>query len=51
MRGTLYDGTTRLYRTDGTPLAMYSMVGLAEYAVVPATAILAADEPAPTGHP
>jgi S-(hydroxymethyl)glutathione dehydrogenase/alcohol dehydrogenase len=37
LRGTLYDGTTRLRRSDGTPLAMYSMAGLAEYAVVPAT--------------
>jgi S-(hydroxymethyl)glutathione dehydrogenase/alcohol dehydrogenase len=37
LRGTLYDGTTRLRRTDGTPLAMYSMAGLAEYSVVPAT--------------
>lgn len=39
LRGTLYDGETRLYREDGTPLAMYSMGGLAEYAVVPATAV------------
>ncbi len=39
LRGTLYDGTTRLHRTDGTPLAMYSMAGLAEYAVAPATAV------------
>src|SRR5262249_36340981 len=37
LKGTLYDGTTRLQRRDGTPLAMYSMAGLAEYAVVPAT--------------
>jgi S-(hydroxymethyl)glutathione dehydrogenase/alcohol dehydrogenase len=37
LRGTLYDGTSRLRRKDGTPLAMYSMAGLAEYAVVPAT--------------
>jgi len=37
LRGTLYDGTTRLKRRDGTPIAMYSMAGLAEYAVVPAT--------------
>lgn len=36
LRGTLYDGTSRLQRRDGTPLAMYSMGGLAEYAVVPA---------------
>jgi succinate semialdehyde reductase (NADPH) len=39
VRGTLYDGTTRLHRIDGTPLAMYSMAGLAEYAVAPATAV------------
>ncbi len=37
LKGTLYDGTTRLRRKDGTPLAMYSMAGLADYAVVPAT--------------
>ncbi len=37
LRGTLYDGTTRLRRGDGSPLAMYSMAGLAEFAVVPAT--------------
>jgi S-(hydroxymethyl)glutathione dehydrogenase/alcohol dehydrogenase len=35
LKGTLYDGTTRLQREDGTPVAMYSMAGLAEYAVVP----------------
>src|SRR5688500_12488630 len=39
LRGTLYDGETRLFRTDGSPLAMYSMGGLAEYAVLPATAV------------
>lgn len=37
LKGTLYDGTSRLRRHDGTPLAMYSMAGLAEYSVVPAT--------------
>src|SRR5688572_9043589 len=37
LKGTLYDGTTRLHRMDGTPIAMYSMAGLAEYSVVPAT--------------
>jgi len=37
LKGTLYDGETRLARTDGTPLWMYSMGGLADYAVVPAT--------------
>jgi S-(hydroxymethyl)glutathione dehydrogenase/alcohol dehydrogenase len=37
LRGTLYDGTTRLRRTDGSPVWMYSMGGLAEYCVVPQT--------------
>jgi succinate semialdehyde reductase (NADPH) len=37
LKGTLYDGTSRLRRKDGSTLAMYSMAGLAEYAVVPAT--------------
>jgi succinate semialdehyde reductase (NADPH) len=39
LKGVLYDGETRLHRSDGAPLAMYSMGGLAEYAVVPATAV------------
>jgi S-(hydroxymethyl)glutathione dehydrogenase/alcohol dehydrogenase len=47
LRGTLYDGTSRLYRSDGTALAMYSMGGLAEYAVVPASDVF----PAPAGVP
>jgi succinate semialdehyde reductase (NADPH) len=47
LRGQLYDGTTRLARADGTPLAMYSMGGLAEYAVVPATDVF----PLPDGLP
>jgi len=37
LRGTLYDGRTRLQRLDGSPVAMYSMGGLAERCVVPAT--------------
>jgi S-(hydroxymethyl)glutathione dehydrogenase/alcohol dehydrogenase len=37
LKGTLYDGTSRLRRQDGSPLAMYSMAGLADYSVVPAT--------------
>jgi S-(hydroxymethyl)glutathione dehydrogenase/alcohol dehydrogenase len=37
LRGTLYDGTTRLRRTDGRTLAMYSQAGMAEYSVIPAT--------------
>ena len=38
LKGVLYDGTTRLYSLDGEPIQMYSMGGLAEYSVVPATA-------------
>lgn len=38
LKGVLFDGETRLFRNDGSPLAMYSMAGLAEYAVVPAHA-------------
>jgi succinate semialdehyde reductase (NADPH) len=37
LKGTLYDGESRLRRSDGTTLAMYSMGGLAEFAVVPVT--------------
>ncbi|MDO5747864.1 MAG: zinc-binding dehydrogenase [Actinomycetaceae bacterium] len=39
LKGLLYDGETRLATTDGEPIAMYSMGGLAEYAVIPATAV------------
>ncbi|CAK8985573.1 unnamed protein product [Durusdinium trenchii] len=39
LKGQLYDGSTRLYSTDGQPIAMYSFAGLAEYAVVPQTAV------------
>lgn len=39
LKGTLYDGESRLTRADGSFLAMYSMAGLAEYAVVPVTAL------------
>ncbi|WP_420541858.1 zinc-binding dehydrogenase [Rubrobacter calidifluminis] len=47
LRGVLYDGESRLRRADGSPLAMYSMGGLAEYAVVPATDVF----PLPEGLP
>src|SRR4051812_45422632 len=30
LKGVLYDGETRLFRDNGSPLAMYSMSGLAE---------------------
>lgn len=39
LRGNLFDGTSRLARADGSRLSMYSMAGLAEYAVAPATAL------------
>jgi len=38
-KGTLYDGESRLTMPDGSFLAMYSMGGLAEYAVVPLSAL------------
>ena len=38
-KGVLYDGETRLHRANGDALAMYSMSGLAEYSVAPATAV------------
>lgn len=41
LSGHLFDGTSRLHGQDGTPLAMYSMAGLAEYAVLPRTALAA----------
>lgn len=47
LKGTLYDGTSRLRRSDGSTLWMYSMAGLAEYAVVPATDVF----PLPAGLP
>ena len=47
LKGTLYDGETRLRRSDGSPLWMYSMAGLADYAVVPATDVF----PLPAGAP
>ncbi|CAI5521672.1 unnamed protein product [Closterium sp. Naga37s-1] len=41
LHGTLYDGHTRLFSAHppASPLAMYSMGGLADYCVVPATAV------------
>src|SRR3954454_4680961 len=47
LKGTLYDGTTRLTRQDGRSLSMYSQAGLAEYSVVPATDVF----PLPAGLP
>jgi S-(hydroxymethyl)glutathione dehydrogenase/alcohol dehydrogenase len=37
LNGTLYDGESRLADAAGRPIAMYSMGGLAEYAVVTAS--------------
>jgi succinate semialdehyde reductase (NADPH) len=37
--GKLYDDDTRLRRPDGSPVWMYSMGGLAEYAVIPVTGV------------
>jgi succinate semialdehyde reductase (NADPH) len=39
LRGTLYDGETRLFDRDGRPISMYSMGGLSELAVVPHLAV------------
>jgi len=39
LKGTLYDGTSRLAMPDGSFLAQYSMGGLAEYSVLPITAL------------
>ncbi|HMR49509.1 MAG TPA: zinc-binding dehydrogenase [Arachnia sp.] len=41
LKGVLYDGETRLADLDGNPIWMYSMGGLAEYCVVPATSVAA----------
>ncbi|HEV3029112.1 MAG TPA: alcohol dehydrogenase catalytic domain-containing protein, partial [Planctomycetota bacterium] len=37
VKGVLFDGTTRLYREDGTPISMQMMGGMAQYAIVPIT--------------
>ena len=47
LRGNLLDGTSRLAREDGERLSMYSMAGLAEYAVVPVTALARLPESLP----
>jgi S-(hydroxymethyl)glutathione dehydrogenase/alcohol dehydrogenase len=47
LKGQLFDGTTRLRRKDGSPVAMYSMAGLAEYSVVPATDVFPLPESLP----
>ncbi len=47
LQGKLYDDDTRLFRPDGSPVWMYSMGGLAEYAVIPVTGVA----PLPDGLP
>lgn len=47
LNGTLYDGRTRLFDAAGDPISMYSMGGLAEYAVMPALATAPVPEGAP----
>jgi S-(hydroxymethyl)glutathione dehydrogenase/alcohol dehydrogenase len=47
LAGTLYDGTTRLFDESGAPIAMYSMGGMASYAVVPATDVFVLPANAP----
>lgn len=39
LRGQLFDGTSRLADLDGSVIAQYSMAGLAEYCVIPLTAV------------
>lgn len=39
LKGNLFDGTSRLHRSDNSRLSMYSMAGMAEYAVVPLSAL------------
>jgi S-(hydroxymethyl)glutathione dehydrogenase/alcohol dehydrogenase len=39
LKGVLYDGTTRLFDHGGKPIWMFSMGGMAEYAVVPSNAV------------
>ncbi len=39
LKGQLYDGTSRLARPDSSPVWMYSMGALAEYAVTPASSV------------
>ncbi|WBU37902.1 zinc-binding dehydrogenase [Homoserinibacter sp. YIM 151385] len=47
LKGNLLDGSSRLARADGSRLSMYSMAGLAEYAVVPLSALAAVPDELP----
>ena len=44
LKGQLFDGTSRLVDNDGSVIAQYSMGGLAEYCVIPVTAVTPAPE-------
>ena len=44
LKGQLFDGTSRLADLDGNVIAQYSMGGLAEYCVIPATAVTPAPD-------
>lgn len=48
--GTLYDGQTRIFAADGSPIHMYSMGGMAEYAVVPVTGVARIGAALPFGN-
>ncbi len=50
LKGQMYDGETRLYRENGDPIWMYSMGGLAEYAVVPETDVFPVPESTAQGE-
>ena len=50
LKGTLYDGETRIFEPGGAPVWMYSMGGLAELAVVPQRALARIPEGLPTAE-
>ncbi|AUZ33845.1 alcohol dehydrogenase [Arthrobacter sp. PGP41] len=47
LHGNLFDGTSRLRRSDNSRLSMYSMAGMAEYAVVPLSALASVPDELP----
>lgn len=47
LQGNLLDGTSRLTTAEGERLSMYSMGGMAEYAIIPDTAITRVPESLP----
>lgn len=49
-KGVLYDGETRLYRQDNTPVHVFSMGGLAEYSVIPSNAVFALPQSLESRH-